>query len=287
MTDLHALVVRAREDGDLMARNEAFGQLVVHLQDFAVGQAYAYLKDAGFAEDAAQESFVIAWRKLPTLKDPDLFPAWLRRIVASRCHRRLRRKALRLAEVGEDAPSGEDLEELVSRRQRGGLVREALEQLPEKERVAIVLFYYGGRSQRAMAAFLGIPETAVAKRLLSARRRLKAALAPLRETITKSRPSRNRAFAAMVRAGIYDDYVGLYRFERRPDLTVRVRRVGNRLVSESAGQRHGVVPGGRLSELRAREFDGRAKFIRSRAGRVTHFIYYEFGQRMGTARKVE
>jgi hypothetical protein len=80
--------------------------------------------------------------------------------------------------------------------------------------------------------------------------------------------------------------VGLYRYDRRPELTVKVERIGNRLVSYSAGQKNTIRLGCRLSELRAREFDGRAQFVRDRTGQIVHFIYYEFGRRMGIARKV-
>jgi RNA polymerase sigma factor (sigma-70 family) len=286
--ELRQAVLRARDAGDLATRTAAFETLVVALQDFVVGCAYATLRDAGLAEDAAQESFVIAWRRLDQLKEIERFPGWLRRIVASRCHRILRKTARELPRAEELATeAGGDVEERMSRDQQGKLVREALAHLPAGERTAVVLFYYAGHGQAAIAAFLGISEAAVAKRLFSARRRLRTALAPLQASIQRSRPSRSRAFAAMVRAGVYADYVGLYRFPERPELTVRVMRVGNRLVSFSAGQRHTIVPGARLSELRAREFDGRARFVRSRSGRVTHFVYYEFGKRMGMARKVE
>jgi RNA polymerase sigma factor (sigma-70 family) len=283
------LVLRARDaQENLASRNAAFTQLVATFQDFAVGGAYSYLRDIGLAEDAAQESFVIAWRKLYQLKDPNLFPAWLKRIIAGQCHRVLRKKSARVAVMTDKStPPAPDFEEFVSRKEREDLVREALEHLPASQRIVVILFYFSGKSHYAIATFLGVPRTTVIKRLYSARQRLKAALAPLQATIESARPSRNKAFATMVRAGIYHDYVGLYRYDLRPELKVRIERVGNRLVSFSAGQKSTVILGARLSELRVREFDGRAQFVRGKSGRVTHFIYYEFGKRMGTATKVE
>lgn len=285
-SEVRSLVLDARsKEGPASAA--AFEQLVLRLQDFAVGAAYAYLRDTGLAQDAAQESFVIAWRHLQKLKQPEVFIAWFKRIIASQCHRVLRKKSGRLEEWSEAVTraDGEDLEALVGRRERQKLLLEALDQLPAAERLAIVLFYYAGRSHAAIASFLGVPESTILKRLYTARQRLKAALSPLRAEVGRVRPSRSKGFAMVVRAGIYNDYVGLYRFEERPELTVRIERVGNRLVSFSAGQKNTVIPGVRLSELRAKEFDGRARFMRSKAGRVTHFIYYEFGKRMGVARK--
>ncbi len=286
--DLRAMVLRARDKGDLAARNAAFDGLVRMLQDFAVGVAYARLRDLGTAEDVAQESFVVAWRHLEQLKDCDRFLAWFQRILASQCHRVVRKKSNRLSPITDHAvfdPS--NLEEAMQKRERRSLLLEALDQLPATERAAIVLFYFAGRSHAAIAGFLGVTPTTVLKRLFSARKRLKSALAPLRAEISRARPSRSREFAMMVRAGIYNDYVGLYRFEGRPELTVRIERVGNRLVSRSAGQKNTAVAGSRLSELRTKEFDGRARFVRSKSGRVTHFLYYESGRRMGVATKID
>jgi len=285
-SQLRALVLRARDaQEDLSSRHAAFNRLVTLLQDFATGVAYAVLRDTGLAEDAAQESFVIAWRRLHALRDANLFVPWLKQIIARQCHRHLRKKSAQFTEL-EEAPDQREWEALVTRKERDRLIREALAHLPPGERQVVALAYFSRRSHAAIAAFLGLPPTTVAKRLASAKRRLKAALDPLRATIDRARPSRDQRFAAMVRAGIYNDYVGSYRFDQRPELTVEVKRVGNRLVSFSAGQKNTVLLGSRLSELRAREFDGRAQFVRDRTGRVSHFIYFEFGKRMGTAHKV-
>ena len=286
--ELRGLVLRARDAGEsLDSQSAAFNLLVSRVQDFAVGAAYVYLRDLGLAQDAAQESLIIAWRRLDELRDPDLLLAWLKRIVASQCHRLLRKKSTRftsLTDVPAFVPG--DFEQRASRDERERWVRDALDHLPAGERAVVVLFYFSGKNQTAIARFLEIPQTTVVKRLYSARKRLAAALAPLETTIESSRPSRNREFAAMIRAGIYDDYVGLYRFNRRPDLTVKIERVRNRLVTLSAGQRNTVQLGARLSELRSGEFDGQARFVRGSSGRVTHFVYYKFGRRLGTATKL-
>lgn len=88
-----------------------------------------------------------------------------------------------------------------------------------------------------------------------------------------------------VRRGLFDEYVGTYRFERRPDLVVSITREGDSLVSSAAGQRNVLVRVGRES-LATTHYDGEGRFQRDRRGRITHFIYYEFGRRLGIARKV-
>jgi DNA-directed RNA polymerase specialized sigma24 family protein len=76
MESLTSLVERARS-GDL----EAFTQIVCRFQAMAYGYAYAILGDLILAEDAAQEAFLEAHRKLDNLREPAAFPGWFRRIV--------------------------------------------------------------------------------------------------------------------------------------------------------------------------------------------------------------
>jgi hypothetical protein len=81
-----------------------------------------------------------------------------------------------------------------------------------------------------------------------------------------------------------DEYVGTYRFDRRPDLVVSITREGDCLMSEAGGQRHLLVSVGQQSLL-VTNYDGEGRFKRDRRGDVTHFVYYEFGKRMGIAHK--
>jgi hypothetical protein len=108
-----------------------------------------------------------------------------------------------------------------------------------------------------------------------------------KKDLTAHRPSRNITFAEKVRAGIYDEYVGEYRFELRPELVVTIQREGEKLMSEGGGQRSEVFAADESEgELLAKEFDGRGKFVRNEQGCITHLIYYEFGREMGLARKI-
>jgi len=62
-------------------KGAAFGQIVRRFQDMAFACAYAVLGDFYLAEDAAQESFITAWRSLDQLRKPEAFPGWFKRIV--------------------------------------------------------------------------------------------------------------------------------------------------------------------------------------------------------------
>ncbi len=287
-----ALVLKARNpDASLAERHEFFAELVGRFQDMAYACAYAVLGDHCLAQDAAQEAFVSAWRNLHQLRLPEAFPGWFRRIVLTECSRLTRGKRPRSTPLDAAArvPSTQaDPQAVIEKDELSRAMLAAVERLPRNERMAIVLFYVREHSQRDISAFLGVPLTTVAKRLYSARVRLKGMiLRGFKNDLAVHRPSRSAHFAKKVRAGIYDDYIGQYRFERRPDLVVTIRREGERLMSEAAGQRNELFAEGRSrSELRTVEFDGRGKFVRDKKGRVSHLIYYEFGRRMGRAKKI-
>jgi hypothetical protein len=109
----------------------------------------------------------------------------------------------------------------------------------------------------------------------------------VRKDLAAHRPSRDGSFAEKVRAGIYDEYIGQYRFELRPELVVTISREGEQLIGEAAGQRNELFAhDAAKSELLTREFDGRGQFVRNEQGQISHLIYYEFGNEMGVAKKI-
>src|SRR5919199_3074206 len=97
MEKTRALICKATDATRTLAeRHEAFDELVRRFQDMAFACAYAALCDFHLAEDAAQEAFVSAWRKLSQLREPEAFPGWLRRVVLTECGRLRRKRRLRL-----------------------------------------------------------------------------------------------------------------------------------------------------------------------------------------------
>ena len=105
--------------------------------------------------------------------------------------------------------------------------------------------------------------------------------------LTAHRPSSDERFAAKVKAGIYDEYVGQYQFELRPELIVTITRDGDRLLGDAAGQTNELFADSQSeSNLLTREFDGAGRFVRDQQGHISHFIYFEFGRELGLARKI-
>jgi len=196
--ELEALVIRA-QSGDW----RAYEPIVQRFQDMAVGYGYSVLGDIQLAEDAAQEAFINAYCDLPALRDPAAFPGWFRRIVFKHIDRIRRRKQADLVpldqmpEIISREPSPA---EVVEKREMQNRVFEAIETLPEHQRVVVTLFYISEYSQREISSFLEIPVSTVKTRLHGARKRLKERMMinVIQDALPKQRPSRNAVFTEKV-----------------------------------------------------------------------------------------
>ncbi len=169
MEPLHDLIHRARA-GDL----EAFGSLVRSTQAMAYAVARGVLRDGAAAEDAAQEAYLRAFRRLGELSEPAAFMSWLRRIVvtvALNMRRGRRRTFLRLEDI-PDVPVLDEAEtrwsELQRRRLSGALLT-----LGSEDRQLCDRRYHGGWSTSRLAAQAGVDEAAMRKRLQRIRDRLR------------------------------------------------------------------------------------------------------------------
>ena len=146
------LVERARE-GD----HDAFAELARVSVARLDSAARLILRDPELARDAVQDGFIAAWRNLPTLRDPDRFDAWLRRLVVRACVDVLRRRGRRPIEVEIPVlfePSVADATGLLADRE---LLDLALRRLQPEWRAVVVLHYYLGMPLPEVASVLGIP----------------------------------------------------------------------------------------------------------------------------------
>src|SRR5689334_21453230 len=99
------LVQRAMQ-GD----EDAFTELARSTGDRLFSIAYRIVRDVGRAEDAVQQTLVIAWRQLPTLRDVNRFDAWLHRLLVNACYAEFRRgrtwtTAVHVMTIDPPAPS--------------------------------------------------------------------------------------------------------------------------------------------------------------------------------------
>lgn len=136
--------------------------------------AYGVLRQREDAEDVAQEALVRAHRKLGSLRNPERLRAWLVRISwrLALDHRRSRRRRLAREQswVGAAAePDAADLADASRFRER---LWQAIDALPEKLRLVLVLAGIEGHRIGEVAALLQLPEGTVKSRLFLARKRL-------------------------------------------------------------------------------------------------------------------
>jgi RNA polymerase sigma-70 factor (ECF subfamily) len=157
---------------------DAFGQLVARYAPAARRVARAVLANADDADDATQEAFVSAWRHFSRYDVTRPFGPWLMRIVLNASHDLRRRRAVRTGEpLRADRPGATASPELAaSRAQLREALAAALSALPERQRLAVVLFDAEGYSHREIAELLGAPEGTVRSDLFHGRRALRAAL---------------------------------------------------------------------------------------------------------------
>lgn len=173
-----ALVARARR-GD----RDAFGVLVDRYADQARRVARAVLQDPDDADDATQDAFLAALVKLDQYDSARRFGPWLMRIVANAATDRRRRRKVRSAvSLDEGLVAGGTRPDVMAERAvLLGRLRDALAELPERRRVAVVLFDVEGYSHAEIAQVLGIPEGTVRSEVFHARRKLRALLADWRD----------------------------------------------------------------------------------------------------------
>jgi len=176
--DEGAIVSRARA-GD----RDAFGELVDRYQDAVRRVARAVLHDADEADDAAQDAFLSVLVKLAQYDSARPFRPWLMRIAANVAIDRKRRRQVRQGqplapEAHSHEPSPLLHAERTALRER---LEEALGHLPERYRVALVLYDVEGYSHPEIAEILRIPVGTVRSAVFHARRTLRPLLDGWRE----------------------------------------------------------------------------------------------------------
>jgi RNA polymerase sigma factor (sigma-70 family) len=144
--------------------------------------------DDGIAEDVVQEVFLAFWKD-PGRFDParGAFGTWLLTLVhhksvdAVRRESTIRRRTVPAAEDGEEwsARPGPGADQAALGSVVAGQVRDALGRLPAEQRQALALAYYGGYTQREVAALTGVPLGTVKSRMFTGLSRLRNVLGPL------------------------------------------------------------------------------------------------------------
>jgi RNA polymerase sigma factor (sigma-70 family) len=167
---------------------QALGELYDRYGRPAYSLARRICADDGIAEDVVQEVFLAFWRD-PTRFDASRgsFGTWLLTLVhhksvdAVRRESAIRRRTVPAADDGEEwsAPPGPGADQAALGKVVAGQVREALGSLPAEQRQALALAYFGGYTQREVAALTGVPLGTVKSRMFTGVQRLRGVLGPL------------------------------------------------------------------------------------------------------------
>ena len=180
----------------LAGDRKAFDELIRRYQRQAVAVSYRLLGNSQDSLEVTQDAFLKAFTSLDTLQKPEAFGGWLMRIVSnlSLNYRRSRktRTAVPLAEVlapqtGESTESHGGSSEWMSSgagdpvrglegKELGAKLKQALAQLPEKQRLAIVMFTIDEMPQKQVAEALGCSVEAVKWHVFQGRKKLKEIL---------------------------------------------------------------------------------------------------------------
>lgn len=171
------LVKKAR-----FGNKEAFGELIKEKSRKILFIATKLMGNSSDGEDAAQEAVITLAQKIDTLKKPELFDAWMYRIIFNVCMDEKRKKARKLddsaemdiaiatvAEKNAEVLPEKKLEQAASRE----AIMAALDELPERYRMCILLYYYEDMSYAAIAEVLQVSEQVVANTLNRAKEKLR------------------------------------------------------------------------------------------------------------------
>jgi RNA polymerase sigma-70 factor (ECF subfamily) len=156
---------------------EAFERLVPAYRRRVFGLAYSILRDRAAAEDLAQEVFVKLWQALPRYDGRAQLSTWIYAITrnAAISALRARRRDVSLSDpaVAEEA---EGMAASPANAPDEAMLRRRIDALPDKQRVAITLYYLDERPVEEVAEMMGLPANTVKTHLHRARAGLAAAL---------------------------------------------------------------------------------------------------------------
>ena len=161
-------LVEATLSGD----NEAYGQLYDRYAKLIRAMCYDTTQDLGSAQDLAQEVFLRAYNLLSRLDEPDKFGPWLT-TISKNISREYRRGKFRDRHVyvGDDVPEQES-EDQLDKNLISEEINQALQKLPEKERLALHVYYMQDQKVKDACKILNVSRSALFRLLEKARKSL-------------------------------------------------------------------------------------------------------------------
>ncbi len=168
-------------------QTQALAELIKRYQSRAMGLVYRNLRNWDLAEDLAQEAFLRVFRAAKRYRPEARFSTWFYRIVANLCTDEVRKSMRRGTENADslDYVAGHsDHDPVVAhhRKEKQEAVQRAIDQLNERERMAVILHRFEGLSHKEIAEILDSTAAAVESLLVRAYRKLRQLLSDLKES---------------------------------------------------------------------------------------------------------
>ncbi len=184
--DIAVKTVKRAAKGDRAAMSELYSKTCQRVYRTILG----LVRDEQTAEDLTQDTYVAAFSGLKKLEDPSRFQPWLISTAVHKSKNHLRRSRPVLYSELENTEELDNLadsraeaspEISLERRETTRIVREAMGELSESQRLAVELYYYDQLTTTEIARSLEIPQNTVKTQLYYARKKLEAALRRMRE----------------------------------------------------------------------------------------------------------
>jgi RNA polymerase sigma-70 factor (ECF subfamily) len=166
---------------------ERFGEIIDRQQRRAARIAYHYLRDPADVDEVVQDAFLKAFLHLPSFREDLFFELWFTRILVNACLDRLKSRNRRtrwlvqqephegMADTGPASPQPSPETRLLAKERRTQL-EAAVDRLPTRQRTAVILTHFEGRTTREASLVMGLNESTVRVHLFRAVRKLRGSL---------------------------------------------------------------------------------------------------------------
>ena len=194
-------LVRRVQQGD----KKAFDLLVLKYQPKIIQLISRYIRDPSEALDVAQETFIKAYRALPRFRGDSAFYTWLYRIAINTAKNHIAARARRPSDSEIELETAEQFEGAIRLKDQetpegillseeiADAVRQAIEELPDELRTAIILREFEGLSYEEIAQAMGCPVGTVRSRIFRAREAIDKKLRTLQSGMRKDRKPKKTA----------------------------------------------------------------------------------------------
>lgn len=192
----------------LTGNRDAFARIVARYQTLIASLAYSGTGDLNQSEDLAQETFIVAWKQLASLREPHKLRSWLcgiaRNLICDTVKKQGREPshaADTLDAIQESPAPGPQPPDLTIRNEEAAILWRSLERIPEMYREPLILFYREHQSVEAVAEKLELTEDNVKQRLSRGRKMLhQQVLAFVEGALERTNPG--QAFTLSVMASL-------------------------------------------------------------------------------------